>query len=137
MSQFAGRRLRVKRAGEYIASVRSKSVNAAASAIDITNDDDDGWRKFLNEPGVRTVDVPVEGVFNPALHQSLLVELFEGPWIQADTIEINVVNGVATGGTLTGDFRLNSVSFTGPTSEAASFSAELQSSGEITYTPPA
>jgi predicted secreted protein len=129
MSQSAGRKLRIKRQGVYIAVVRTKTVAGAASPIDVTSDDDDGWRKLLDAPGTRSVDLSVEGVFDEDHHAALLAELLEGPWIWADQVEL------PDGGILSGDWRLNSVSMTGASGDPTTFSAELQSSGPISFTP--
>lgn len=45
-----------------IAGVRSKSISINNDPVDITSDDDDGWRKLLPEPGQRGIDLSVSGV---------------------------------------------------------------------------
>ena len=45
-----------------IAGARSKSITINNEPIDITSDDDLGFRTLLDDPAVRSIDMSIEGV---------------------------------------------------------------------------
>jgi predicted secreted protein len=127
MSAATGRALKIKRNGTTIAAVVSKSVSINNEPIDITSDDDLGFRTLLEESGTRSIDISCEGVYK----DDSLVEVAAGSdpdLLTVDTIEF------PSGSTIAGSFRLNSVEISGEVAGRAQFSAALQSSGEWTYT---
>lgn len=123
---YIGRKLTVSRDGTVIAGVRTKSVTIGNEAVDVTTDDDNGYRTLLEDSAQSQIDMSVEGLtqddtlIDAAVSGSVLVEEY--------TIEL------PSGGTITGDFRLNSVELGAPYNEAVTFTAEIQSTGEYTYT---
>ena len=127
MAKALGRKLIYKRDGEPIANLRTKSLSVNNELVDVTDDDSSGWREHLDEPGQIEVNWSIDGVL---ANDTLLIEALSKSLIKGDEIEY------ADGGTLTGDFALASYSEDHNYNEVATFSAELQSSGEITYTPP-
>jgi len=128
MPAASGRDLIIKRDGTTIASVTSKNFSINNEPIDITTDDDAGFRTLLDESGVRTIDASVEGVY---VDDTLLSEAAGASptLITADTIEL------PSGATITGSFRLNSIDITGEVAGRCEFSATLQSSGAWVFTP--
>ena len=74
MSGFSGRDCEIEIAGVGPAAgtatvpgdkkdgLQSRSVSRNASEIDVTTDDDEGWRKLLPQPGIRSVDLSFSGV---------------------------------------------------------------------------
>lgn len=109
-----------------VAGVRTKSFNVNGSPIDVTTDDDSGWRKLLDEPGEKTVDMSVSGVTkDDVLLQHGLNNLDR-------VITLSLVR--PDGGSIDGEFFVASYSETGEYNGAVSFEASFQSTGTITYT---
>ena len=125
MARSSGRGLVVERASgspatfAVIKGVRTKNPTVTREPIDVTTDDDAGWRTLLAEPGQRQIDLSFSGITED---ETLIAAIMSGASV-VETIRIIV----PTGGSFEGDFFFNAVTFEG----------ELQSSGEITYTPPA
>lgn len=127
MSAESGRKLLIKRNSTIIAGVRTKGVTFNREPIDITNDDDDGWRGVLAEPGEKQLDLSVGGV---SKDDTLRAIAFTDPAVLEDmTLEF------PDGGLIAGDFFVSNYSETGNYNEAITFEASFQSSGIITYTP--
>ena len=127
MSAESGRKLLIKRNGSIIAGVRTKGVTFNREPVDITNDDDDGWRGVLAEPGEKQLDLSVGGV---SKDDTLRAIAFTDPAVLEDmTLEF------PDGGLIAGDFFVSNYSETGNYNEAITFEASFQSSGVITYTP--
>lgn len=127
MAATSGRKLRVKRGSTAIAGAVTDNLTINNEPVDITDKDDAGWRTYLADVGVRSVDAEVEGV----LLDSTLIAVSVGTaanLLSAHTIEIDGI------GDFTGDFYLQSFALTGEQAEATRFTATLQSSGTITFT---
>ena len=129
MAAEIGRELVVKRGSDVIAGVRTKSLTFAGEAVDVTTDDDDGKRKLLEASGQESIDMSVEGLTKD--ENLLAIPAGGGTRIEEYTIDM------PWGGSITGDFRLNSVELGAEYQEAISFTAEIQSTGDWTYTPAA
>jgi TP901-1 family phage major tail protein len=128
MAGFIGRTLLVKRNGATVASVVSKSISIGNEPVDVTTDDDSGWRTLLEAAGVKTVDISVEGVL-VAGHDTHIQDLISGTTIRAGEVTL------PSGATLTGNWRLNAAEISGETAGRVEFSGTLQSTGTITFTP--
>jgi predicted secreted protein len=128
MSAAIGRALKVKRASVLIAAVVSKTVSINNEPVDITSDDDAGYRTLLEASGTRSIDISVEGV---AVDDILLtVAAGAAPTlITADEIEF------PSGLTITGSFRFNAYEQSGETAGRVQFSATIQSTGAWVVTP--
>lgn len=127
MAKAPGRLLTISRGGVKIASVQSKSVTINNESIDVTTDDDSGFRTLLEESATRQLDLSLEGV---TADDTLIEAATNGTTlVEAYTIDF------PSGASITGDFRLNSVELGAPVSEAITFTAEMQSTGEFTFTP--
>lgn len=126
MAFSVGRNLTVARGGTTIASVRTKTATINNEAIDITTDDDTGYRTLLEEPGQKQIDLSVEGLtsddtlIDKAANGSSLIEEY--------TITL------PSGATIVGDFRLNNLELGAEYNAAITFTAEIQSSGSYTFT---
>jgi len=126
MASNVGRKLIIKRDGTTIAGVRTKSVTINNEAIDVTTDDDSGYRTLLEEPGQKQIDLSVEGLTKD---DALLQSAAEGTTlIEAYTIEF------PSGATITGDFRHNNLELGAEYNAAITFTSEIQSTGSYTYT---
>lgn len=126
MAANVGRQLVIKRGGSTVAGVRTKSVTINNEAIDVTTDDDTGYRTLLEEPGQKQIDLSVEGLTKD---DNLLQSAADGTTlIEAYTIEF------PSGATITGDFRFNNLELGAEYNAAITFTAEIQSTGSYTFT---
>lgn len=128
-----GRLLLVKKGATKLAGLRTKSISFAGEAVDITNDDDDGFRTLLAEAGTKTLDLSVDGVAKDELIQDIV--LGGGSLMLTDiTIDFPLRSGDSAAASIAGDFFLSSFEQSGTYNDSVTFSASLQSSGEWTYT---
>lgn len=128
MPEFLGRKIILTWGGATFAGVRERSIALNGEPIDVSSDDDDGWRQILSEAGENTVELSVSGV---TTNNNLTTDWFAETRTKAVTITY------PDGGVIAGSFFLASLQDTGPYKEATTFEATFQSTGEITYTPPA
>jgi len=119
-----GRSIGVTWNGQAVAKVRTKGVQINNEPIDITGDDDDGWRNILEEAGEKQVNLTVAGVVvDSVLKEAALAE---------DVVAAAALT-YPDGATLSGQFFIASYSETGEYNGAATFEAELQSKGPVAY----
>ncbi len=109
-----------------IPGVKEKGIKLNSEAIDISSDDSEGWRELLSLPAENQVDLSVQGVTKSG---RLRDDWFSGLKLQPATIEF------PNGATLTGNFYMASYNETATYNEAVAFEMELQSSGQVIYTP--
>lgn len=114
--------------GDNIPGVREKGIAMNGEPVDVTSDEDSGWRTLLEASGQNEVNISISGVTKD---NRLRTDWMNGRRIQPLTIIYE------DGGSLTGDFRLNTFEDNGSYNEAMVFSAEFASTGAVTYTPPA
>lgn len=127
MSQgYSGRRFFLTLDGVRIAAVRTKGGTFTREPIDTTTDDDDGWRELLGEPGRRAVDANVAGVMTAQNAAALLSE-WEGN-VNSD-VELELPDGREV--SAAEGFFLGNLEFGGEETGPTTFSAQLQSSGEV------
>lgn len=122
-----GRELLVKRGSTVIAGLRSKGVAFNGEPVDVTTDDESGFRTLLSEAGTYSIDLSVEGVTKD---NDLRAAVLGSTDLMLTDVNIEWPNG----DTLSGDFFFASLEETGPYNDALTFSGSLQSSGEWTYT---
>ena len=126
-----GRALLLKRgtaASEVtLAGVRTKSMSINGEPIDVTNDDDAGWRTMLDMPGELSVEFSCSGV---AKNHTLLAEALSS----TDRVQSTLLLWTG-GGKLQGNFFVVSYSETGEYQGGVTFEATFQSQGAVTYTP--
>lgn len=128
MAANVGRNFTIDKAGTAIAGVRTKTVTFNGEPIDVTTDDDSGFRTLLATVGQKSIDMSVEGITkDDTLRQAAL----SGSSLLLTDVTVSYANGDA----LSGDFFLNSLEETGTYNDAITFTASLQSSGTFTYTP--
>lgn len=129
MSAKAGRLLIMKINSVAVAGVKTKSVAINREPIDITSDDDDGYRTLLETPGMISLDLSVSGVTKDATFRAHALEMASPVLLEDVTLEY------PDGSQIEGDFFMPSYSESGETAGAITFDATLQSSGTIVYTP--
>lgn len=121
---FAGRTILVRQGGEVIAGIRTKTLNFEGEPIDVTSDENDGWRTLLSVYGTRGITASVEGVVKS--HQLKIAALS-----QAVMSELTLT--WPDGFEVVADFALGNYTETGAYDDAATFSCEFRSSGEVAY----
>ncbi len=128
MGALVGRKVIVKKGvgNTVVAAGRTKSLTINAEPIDITTDDDSGVRTLLEtEAGQKSVDMSFEGITKDG---TFIAAIAAGNYADEYDIEITGI------GTISGRFFLASVAINAAYNEAATFSAEFQSTGAFTYT---
>jgi predicted secreted protein len=126
MAAASGRELKVLKNSNPIAGVRTKTVAIAGAPVDITSDDDQGFRTMLDDAGTYTLDLTVEGVTK----DQTLLDIAGGA---GSLMLTDITLEFPDGATISGDFFLASFEVTGEYADAVTFSASLQSSGAWVY----
>lgn len=124
-----GRTLLLKKASIVIASLKSKSFTVNNEPVDVTTDDDGGYRCNLAESGVASIDISFDGVETDGILRGLM--LTGGTAQQYSDFTLTWDNGDV----LASDFNFTTYEETASTAEGITFSGSLQSSGAWTYTP--
>jgi TP901-1 family phage major tail protein len=110
-----------------LVGVRTKAYTATNDYVDVTTDDDLGWRTLLATPGLRSVEVTVGGISSD---QVLIADIMAAN-VAAKTLHIEFP---ITTGNLTGTFLVSSFEQSGEHDGAVEFSATFMSTGTVTYT---
>jgi len=127
MAAAKGRSLLIKKGSTVLAGMRTKGVAINGEPIDITSDDDSGYRTLLSDVGTLSVDLSIEGITKDDTLKALI--LAGGTSLMLTDITVVYPDGKS----LVGNFFLNSLEETGAYNEAVTFSGSLQSSGAWTY----
>lgn len=130
-----GREFLIKKNGVTLAGVRTKSFSFAGEPIDVTTDDDTGFRTLLAESGQEAIDISVEGLTKDVVIRG--AALGSGSLMLTDITLVFPKTGTqaTSGDEISGNFFLTSLEESGTYNDAMTFSASLQSSGAWTYTP--
>lgn len=113
-----------------IAAVRTKSATHAREPVDVTNDDSNGNRTLLPEPGLRSIDVQVEGVADLANYNWMIQE-----WAGNLHTQIFIQHADGSKESAADGFFLSNLEHSGESAGDVAFTAQFMSSGAITYTP--
>jgi predicted secreted protein len=110
-----------------IEGLREKGVTFGGDAIDVTSDEDGGFRTLIeNTVGQRELNITLSGVSkSPILRRARA----------AGQTSANATLIYPNGDTITGLFELVKYEETDKYNDAATFTAEIQSNGEYVYTP--
>lgn len=128
MAKFLGRKSILEdENGEPIANLQTKNLEVNREPADVTDDDSSGWRELLPEPSQIDVNISVEGVL---ANDTLRSRAISKDGLKGRTLVY------PDGGKVTADWFLASYSEEHTYNEAATFSAELQASGVVSYTAP-
>lgn len=130
MAGFNGRELTIDWDSTTLVGVRTRGVSMSNEMVDVTTDDDAGWRKLLATPGVKSMEVTVSGISSDEV---LMAEFFNAS-TTGETIRIDLPSSLATPGNMSGTFHLSSFEINGEHDGAVEFSATFASSGAVTYT---
>ncbi len=127
MAGANGRALTIDWDSTTLVGVRSKGYTITNEYVDVTTDDDDGWRTLLADPGIRSVEVTASGISSD---QVLIAEMMKAN-ITGEPLTVQLPT---TTGTLAGTFLVSSFEQSGEHDGAVEFSATFMSSGVVTYT---
>lgn len=110
-----------------LVGVRTKGYTVTNDYVDVTTDDDDGWRTLLADPGLRSIEVTVGGISSD---QVLIADIMDAN-VSAKTLHIEFP---LTTGNLVGTFLVSSFEQTGEHDGAVEFSATFMSTASVAYT---
>lgn len=128
MAGIKGRQVIFEWGGDVIPGAREKSAALNGERIDVTSDEDNGWRTLMDDGAAENqVDLGINGVTKSTI---LRRDWFAGDRIKTGTLEY------PDGGIISGEFHLVSYSEGMPYNGAVTFESTFQSSGVVTYTPP-
>ena len=130
MAGFNGRGLTIDWDSVTLVGVQAKGVSNTNTLVDVTTDDDNGWRTLLADPGMKAVDITVSGV---ASDEVLLAEFYNAS-VTGETLDVNLPSSLAVPGSLSGTFMLASFNQDANHDGSYNFEAQFQSSGAVTYT---
>lgn len=126
MSALYGRKIALTWKGAPIKGVREKSLTIGGEPVDVSSDEDDGYRVLLTEDATKQIDYEISGVVkDEILRVSKLTGDIYGP----------VVITYPSGAILSFAAVIGEYSEGQPYQEAVTMSASFMSTGEWTYTP--
>jgi TP901-1 family phage major tail protein len=133
MSALAGRNITIAQDSgngpTTVAGARAKTITFGAEPIDITSDDDSGFRTLLlTDVAQRQLDISLEGVLKDA---EIIAAAQSGGGIVSGTYTVNIP-GI---GAITGVFAFSDVELGAPYNDAVTFSCTMRSSGEFSVAP--
>jgi predicted secreted protein len=128
MAAAKGRELLVKRGSQVIAGIRTKGISFNGEPIDVTSDDDSGFRTMLDDAGTYSIDLSIEGITKD---DNLRAEVMAAGSLMLTDVIVEYPDGAQ----LSGNFFLTSLEESGTYNDAVTFSGSLQSSGAWTYAP--
>ncbi len=108
---------------------RSKTLTIGSESIDITQDCDGAFRKLMDEPASRFLDIAVEGLLTQDDWLLQALDTASNVFLKEYTLVIPEI------GSITGDFFISNFELGAPHDDATTFSATVQSSGEWDFTP--
>jgi len=129
MAANLGRNLLLKTSTTVIAGVRTKGVSLNKEPVDVTTDDDSGYRTLLSEAGQVSLDLSLDGITKD---DELRASILGGTTMTLTDVTLEYPNGDVLSFT---EVMLTSLEESGAYNDAITFTATLQSSGEWTYTP--
>jgi TP901-1 family phage major tail protein len=111
-----------------ITQARTHTMRRNNELVDITNKDTLGWRTLLEDAGTKSITITIEGIVD----NSTTFETFEN---HANNSTIATYRfEYADSNIFEGLFQISSYEVTGASSGAQTFTATLESSGQITFT---
>jgi TP901-1 family phage major tail protein len=133
MAGFNGRDLTIDWDAVTVVGTRTRGMTFTNDMVDVTTDDDSGFRTVLATPGLRSAEVTVAGIYSS---ETLLAEVNNAN-TTGETLTCNLPSSLASPGNVAGTFHLSSFEINGEHDGAVEFSATFMSSGQYTLTPSA
>jgi TP901-1 family phage major tail protein len=128
MAGHNGREVVIDWDSVQLVGVRTRTFSITNDYVDVTTDDDSGWRTLLADPGLRSVETTVGGICSD---QVLIAEIMKAE-ITGEPLSIELPT--ATGASLSGTFLVSSFEGSAEHDGAYEFSATFMSTGAVTYT---
>ena len=123
MAEQLGRKVSISIGGVVRATARTKSLSINNEMVDVTADGDDGVQRFIHEPGQKSVELSVEGMFDT--EDEALPDLA----LSNDLSEEIILDYGSY--TITGTFVMPTYSEGMTYNDAQTFSASFNSSGAV------
>lgn len=130
MAGFNGRQFTFDWESTTLAGVRTRGMTVTNDYVDVTSDDDAGWRTLLADPGVRSVEVTIGGI---TTDEVLLAAMMEAS-VTTGTLVGNLPSSLTTPGSMSGEYLVSSFEQSGNHDGEVEFTATFMSTGEVTYT---
>lgn len=130
MAGFNGRDFTFDWDSSTLVGVRTRGVTMSNEMVDVTTDDDSGWRTLLATPGVKSIEVTISGISSDEV---LIAEFFNAS-TTGETLQGDLPSSLNSPGNFSGTYHLSSFEINGEHDGAVEFSATFMSSGEVTYT---
>jgi TP901-1 family phage major tail protein len=132
MSAFVGRKAVLSFGTPLvaIAALQTKTMTLGNEVIDVTSDDDLGFRKLLDDPATKTLDISFEGVTKDVVSLNSLITLSMSGTDIVDNFSI-LFPAI---GTMAGTFAVTSFEVGATYNEGSTFSCSIQSAGTFTWT---
>lgn len=130
MAGFNGRELVIDWDSTTLVGVRSRTVSTTNDLVDVTTDDDSGWRTLLADPGLRSVEISVSGITSDEV---LLADIYAAE-MAAATLDVTLPTALSTAGSLSGSFLPSKFEQSAEHDGAYEFSVTFMSTGAIAYT---
>jgi TP901-1 family phage major tail protein len=110
-----------------VAGCQEKSFTFGSEPIDVTADEDDGWRRLLDVPAMSQLDLSVSGILRSAQIKQ---------WVFArDVIKDFEFRNTKDGSKVSGTFVIASYEEGATYNDKVTFTMSLQSDGPVVYTP--
>ena len=127
MAAQKGRAFTIKKNSVIIAGLQAKSAAINNNPVDVTTDDELGFRTLMADPGVKSIDISFDGVTKDTVLRALVMA-------NASQLFTDITLEYPNGDTVAGDFFLANLDESGDTVGHLKFSGSLQSSGPWVYT---
>lgn len=111
---------------------RAHTVTTSHEQVDITDKDDDRWRKLLEDAGVGSVSLQISGLLTDDSNFGILRDNAQGDVFA----NYRMLFGGGGANTLTGKFQVASFEITGEYNGAQEFSATLESADTPVFVNP-
>lgn len=130
MAGFNGRAFTFDWDSTTLAGVRTRGLSITNDYVDVTTDDDTGWRTLLATPGLRSIEVTIGGI---ATDEAVLADIMAAN-VAAATLQADLPSSLASPGNLSGSYLISSFEMSGEHDGAVEFSVTFMSTGAVTYT---
>lgn len=130
MAGFNGRSLTFDWDSTTLVGVRSRGVTMSNDMVDVTTDDDSGWRTLLATPGLKSLEIQLDFITSDEV---LIAEFFNSS-TTGETLQADLPSSLASPGNLSGTYHLSNLEYSGDHDGAVEMSATFMSSGAVTYT---
>ena len=110
-----------------VGGLRSTSISLNDEAVDVTTKDSNNFRELLANGGTQTISVSGSGVFTDAASETALKDAFGA----SEFVTFQII--VPDFGTFEGKFMIATLEYAGEYNGEVTYSATLESSGEITF----